>query len=96
MDAANRTLSWAVAEQPWHDGDLLMVRIKREVVPEVALKVNVPATIRSGTELPPSPSAQLTCRPRTPRRSGLQLIQLRHRFQLHLLIWFENGGCAIR
>ena len=23
------TLSWTVAEQPWHDGDLLMLRIYR-------------------------------------------------------------------
>ena len=28
LDAANGTLSWAVAEQPWHDGDLLMLRIR--------------------------------------------------------------------
>ena len=27
VDAASKTLSWAVAEQPWHDGDLLMLRI---------------------------------------------------------------------
>ena len=40
------TLSWFVTEQPWHDGDLLMVRIK-EIRPEVAL-VNVPATITQG------------------------------------------------
>ncbi len=32
VDAANNTLSWAVASQPWHDGDKLMVRI-REAVP---------------------------------------------------------------
>ena len=43
VDAANKTLSWAVAEQPWHDGDLLMLRIK-EVRPEVALE-GVPSTI---------------------------------------------------
>ena len=28
VDAANNTLSWPVTEQPWHDGDLLMVRIR--------------------------------------------------------------------
>ena len=28
VDAANDTLSWSVSEQPWHDGDLLMVRIR--------------------------------------------------------------------
>ena len=28
VDAANHTLSWTVAEQPWHDGDKLMVRIR--------------------------------------------------------------------
>ena len=28
VDAANDTLSWAVAEQPWEDGDKLMVRIR--------------------------------------------------------------------
>ena len=28
VDAANGTLSWAVAEQPWEDGDKLMVRIR--------------------------------------------------------------------
>ena len=27
VDAANKTLSWQVSEQPWHDGDKLMVRI---------------------------------------------------------------------
>ncbi len=46
VDAANRTLSWAVAEQPWHNGDLLMLRIA-EVVPEVAL-VDVPSTVTQG------------------------------------------------
>ncbi|MCY4529413.1 MAG: hypothetical protein OXD46_10345 [Chloroflexi bacterium] len=28
VDAANGTLRWAVEEQPWHDGDKLMVRIR--------------------------------------------------------------------
>ena len=28
VDAANGTLSWTVAEQPWEDGDLLMLRIR--------------------------------------------------------------------
>ena len=28
VDAANDTLSWTVASQPWEDGDLLMVRIR--------------------------------------------------------------------
>ncbi len=28
VDAANDTLSWSVSEQPWEDGDLLMVRIR--------------------------------------------------------------------
>ena len=28
VDDANNTLSWSVAEQPWHDGDKLMVRIR--------------------------------------------------------------------
>ena len=46
VDAANKTLSWTVSEQPWEDGDKLMLRIA-EVVPEVAL-VNVPATITQG------------------------------------------------
>ena len=46
VDAANRTLSWAVAEQPWHDGDLLMLRIA-EVVPEVAL-IDAPSTMTQG------------------------------------------------
>ena len=46
VDAANKTLSWAVAEQPWHDGDLLMVRIK-EIRPEIALE-GVPSTITQG------------------------------------------------
>ncbi len=46
VDAVNRTLSWAVAEQPWEDGDLLMLRIA-EVVPEVAL-VDVPSTVTQG------------------------------------------------
>ncbi|MDE2715964.1 MAG: hypothetical protein OXI33_02975, partial [Chloroflexota bacterium] len=30
IDAANNTLSWTVSEQPWHDGDKLMVRIREE------------------------------------------------------------------
>ena len=30
VDAANNTLSWTVAEKPWHDGDKLMVRIREE------------------------------------------------------------------
>ena len=46
VDAANRTLSWSVAEQPWHDGDKLMLRIA-ELVTEVDL-VNVPPTITQG------------------------------------------------
>ncbi|MCY4475057.1 MAG: hypothetical protein OXC83_06435 [Chloroflexi bacterium] len=29
VDAANDTLSWSVASQPWHDGDQLMVRVRR-------------------------------------------------------------------
>ena len=28
VDAANDTLSWSVASQPWHDGDQLMVRVR--------------------------------------------------------------------
>ena len=28
VDAANKTLIWAVASQPWEDGDKLMVRIR--------------------------------------------------------------------
>ncbi|MCY4475055.1 MAG: hypothetical protein OXC83_06425 [Chloroflexi bacterium] len=28
VDAANDTLSWSVASQPWHDGDELMVRVR--------------------------------------------------------------------
>ena len=47
VDAANKTLSWSVTEQPWHDGDLLMLRIK-EVVPEIAL-IDVPETITQGS-----------------------------------------------
>ena len=46
VDAANRTLSWTAAEQPWEDGDTLMLRIK-EVVPEIAL-IDVPASITQG------------------------------------------------
>ena len=46
VDATNGTLSWAVAEQPWHDGDLLMLRIK-EILPEIAL-IDVPETITHG------------------------------------------------
>ena len=29
VDAANRTLSWAVGSQPWQSGDLLMLRIRK-------------------------------------------------------------------
>ena len=29
VDAANNTLSWSVASQPWEDGDTLMLRIRR-------------------------------------------------------------------
>ena len=28
VDAANDTLSWTVASQPWNDGDKLMLRIR--------------------------------------------------------------------
>ncbi len=31
VDEANNTLNWSVASQPWHDGDLLMVRIREGV-----------------------------------------------------------------
>ena len=47
VDAANNTLSWNVAEQPWEDGDKLMIRIA-EVVPEVAL-ADVPPTVTQGS-----------------------------------------------
>ena len=30
VDAANRTLSWAVGSQPWQSGDLLMMRIRED------------------------------------------------------------------
>ena len=30
VDAANRTLSWAVGSQPWQSGDLLMLRIRED------------------------------------------------------------------
>ena len=30
VDAANRTLSWAVGSQPWQSGDLLMLRIRKD------------------------------------------------------------------
>ena len=32
VDRVNDTLSWTVAEQPWKDGDQLMVRV-REALP---------------------------------------------------------------
>ncbi len=50
VDATNGSLGWAVAEQPWEDGDLLMLRIK-EILPEIALE-GVPSTIRSGQSAP--------------------------------------------
>ena len=46
VDTASGTLSWSMAEQPWHDGDLLMVRIK-ETEPEIAL-IDVPDTLAQG------------------------------------------------
>ena len=46
VDAANNTLSWPVASQPWSDGDKLMLRVA-EVVPGIAL-LNVPSTIAHG------------------------------------------------
>ena len=64
VDAANRTLSWTVSEQPWHDGDLLMVRIA-ELVTEVDL-VNVPPTITQGQ------SASVTVRAPSHRRPLIQ------------------------
>ena len=33
LDAANNTLSWPVASQPWHDGDELMLRIRTTLLP---------------------------------------------------------------
>ena len=32
VDSVNDTLSWTVSDQPWEDGDLLMVRV-REALP---------------------------------------------------------------
>ena len=33
VDSAAGTLTWSVATQPWHDGDLLMLRIRNATVP---------------------------------------------------------------
>ena len=49
VDSVNDTLSWTVAEQPWEDGDLLMVRILGE-----------PPTCSGGTVVPnPADSPEL-------------------------------------
>ena len=40
------TLTWTVADQPWQDGDLLMLRIE-EATPEIILR-NLPASLEEG------------------------------------------------
>ena len=46
VDAPNKTLSWAVASQPWDDGDKLMLRIAEEETGITLL--NLPTTITLG------------------------------------------------
>ena len=41
VDAANNTLSWAVASQPWHDGDKLMLRIHKAVPASEGVSVSL-------------------------------------------------------
>ncbi len=41
VEAANNTLSWAVASQPWHDGDKLMVRIRVAVPASEGVSVSL-------------------------------------------------------
>ena len=58
VDAANHTLSWSVASQPWDDGDQLMVRVRRSTpTPESApVPTSVPTSVLTPTPLPvPSP-----------------------------------------
>ena len=47
--AASSTLSWAVTQQPWHDGDLLMLRIV-ELVPEVTISDLKPSITQGQSE----------------------------------------------
>ena len=68
VDAANDTLSWAVASQPWEDGDELMVRV-REVggawIPTSA-PLSSPAQTTAQTSLPTPVSASATASSPTP------------------------------
>ena len=58
VDAAKGTLSWTVAEQPWHDGDLLMLRIREAPLrPPPAAPV---APVLSNNDLPLSAQQDAT------------------------------------
>ena len=58
VDAANDTLSWSVASQPWEDGDELMVRVRRSTPASETAPVptSIPTSVPTPTPLPvPSP-----------------------------------------
>ena len=59
-DAANDTLSWAVASQPWDDGDELMVRLLRSTL------ASAPAQTPAETSLPTRMPAAATVPAPTP------------------------------
>ena len=58
VDAANHTLIWSVASQPWEDGDELMVRVRRSTPASETAPVptSIPTSVPTPTPLPvPSP-----------------------------------------
>ena len=58
VDAANDTLSWSVASQPWENGDELMVRVRRSTPASAA------AQTPSTTPLPtPAPASETVSAP---------------------------------
>ena len=54
------TLTWMMTDQPWEDGDLLMLRIE-EVVPEVSLSNAGAPTPEPPPPTPPVPFARARC-----------------------------------
>ena len=60
VDAANDTLSWSVASQPWDDGDELMVRLLRSTL------ASAPAQTPAETSLPTRMPAAATVPAPTP------------------------------
>ena len=64
-DSAAGSLTWALAQQPWQDGDRLMLRIRQSVTSEPATPT--PAMPEpTATPIPPTPELTATPEPATP------------------------------